>query len=150
VAGSDDDLAVVDPVIAAIATKRVRAGKAAPAGSALKLAMNAWIATLTAGIAQSLTIADRLGLDSSLVLEALQGAAADSPYAQLKGGAMLSHGFAPQFEVVGLLKDVRLAREATPGMPQQLLAALDELYAAAAGGGAAHLDIAAVWQAFQD
>jgi 3-hydroxyisobutyrate dehydrogenase len=149
-AGSDDDLAVVDPVIAAIATKRVRAGQAAPAGSALKLAMNAWIATLTAGIAQSLTIADRLGLDPSLVLEALQGAAADSPYAQLKGGAMLAHGFAPQFEVVGLLKDVRLAREATPGMPQQLLAALDELYAAAAGGGAAHLDIAAVWQAFQD
>jgi hypothetical protein len=35
-------------------------------------------------------------------------------------------------------------------MPQQLLAALDELYAAAADGGAAHSDIAAVWRAFQD
>ncbi|HEY3548914.1 MAG TPA: NAD(P)-dependent oxidoreductase [Propionicimonas sp.] len=149
-AGSDEDLAAVEPVIAAIATKTVRAGLAAPAASALKLAMNAWIATITAGIAQSLTMADRLGLDPALVLEALHGAAADSPYAQLKGGAMLKLGFAAQFEVVGLLKDVRLAREATPGMPQQLLAALDELYAAAADGGAAHADIAAVWRAFQD
>lgn len=149
-AGSDEDLAAVEPVIAAIATKTVRAGLAAPAASALKLAMNAWIATITAGIAQSLTMADRLGLDPALVLEALHGAAADSPYAQLKGGAMLKLGFDAQFEVVGLLKDVRLAREATPGMPQQLLAALDELYAAAADGGAAHADIAAVWRAFQD
>ncbi|HEY3340248.1 MAG TPA: NAD(P)-binding domain-containing protein [Propionicimonas sp.] len=149
-AGSDEDLAAVEPVIAAIATKKVRAGDAAPAASALKLAMNAWIATITAGIAQSLTIAARLGLEPALVLEALHGAAADSPYAQLKGGAMLQGGFEAQFEVVGLLKDVRLAREATPGMPQHLLAALDELYGAAADGGAAHADIAAVWQAFQD
>jgi 3-hydroxyisobutyrate dehydrogenase len=136
-AGPDALLAAVAPVVAAIATRTV------------KLAMNAWIATITAGIAQSLTIADRLGLDPALVLEALHGAAADSPYAQLKGTAMLQQRFDAQFEVVGLLKDVRLARAATPGMPQPLLAALDELYAAAADGGAAHADIAAVWQAFQ-
>jgi 3-hydroxyisobutyrate dehydrogenase len=148
-AGPDALLAAVAPVVAAIATRTVRAGDAAPAGSALKLAMNAWIATITAGIAQSLTIADQLGLDPALVLEALLGAAADSPYAQLKGAAMLQQRFDAQFEVVGLLKDVRLARAATPGMPQPLLAALDELYAAAADGGAAHADIAAVWQAFQ-
>ena len=150
VAGTPEALDVVAPVLAAIASRTVRAGDAAPAGSALKLAMNAWIATITAGIAQSLTIADRLGLDPRLVLEALQGAAADSPYAQIKGGAMLQQGFEPQFEVVGLLKDVRLAREATPGMPQQLLAALDDLYSAAADGGAGRSDIAAVWRAFQD
>ncbi|MGV8910171.1 MAG: NAD(P)-dependent oxidoreductase [Propionicimonas sp.] len=150
VAGTTEALDAVAPVLGAIASRTVRAGDAAPAGSALKLAMNAWIATITAGIAQSLTIADRLGLDPGLVLEALQGAAADSPYAQIKGTAMLQQGFAAQFEVVGLLKDVRLAREATPGMPQQLLAALDDLYAAAADGGAGHADIAAVWRAFQD
>lgn len=148
-AGSAAALAAVEPVIQAIASKSVVAGAAAPAASALKLAMNAWIATITAGIAQSLTMADRLGLDPALVLEALQGAAADSPYAQLKGGAMLEQSFDAQFEVVGLLKDVRLARAATPGMPQPFLAALDELYAAAAAGGASNLDIAAVWLAFQ-
>ena len=149
-AGTDAALAAVEPVIAAIASRTVRAGDAAPAASALKLAINAWIATVTAGIAQSLTIADRLGLDPALVLEALHGAAADSPYAQLKGSAMLRQGFDAQFEVVGLLKDVRLAREATNGMPQPLLAALEELYASAADGGAGRSDIAAVWLAFQD
>ena len=149
-AGTDAALAAVEPVIAAIASRTVRAGDAAPAASALKLAINAWIATVTAGIAQSLTIADRLGLDPALVLEALHGAAADSPYAQLKGSAMLRQGFDAQFEVVGLLKDVRLAREATIGMPQPLLAALEELYASAADGGAGRSDIAAVWLAFQD
>ena len=149
-AGTDAALAAVEPVIAAIASRTVRAGDAAPAASALKLAINAWIATITAGIAQSLTIADRLGLDPALVLEALHGAAADSPYAQLKGSAMLRQGFDAQFEVVGLLKDVRLAREATIGMPQPLLAALEELYASAADGGAGRSDIAAVWLAFQD
>lgn len=148
-AGTDEALAAVSPVIAAIATKSVRAGQAAPAGSALKLAMNAWIATITAGIAQSLTLAAGLGLEPGLVLEALQGAAADSPYAQVKGGAMLRQAFDAQFEVVGLLKDVRLAREALPGMPQHLLSALEDLYAGAADGGAAHSDIAAVWRAFQ-
>lgn len=150
VAGTDDVLAEVEPVLAAIAARTVRAGDSAPAASALKLAMNAWIATITAGIAQSLTIAECLGIDPGLVLEALQGAAADSPYAQLKGKAMLATAFEAQFEVVGLLKDVRLAREATPEMPQQLLAALDELYATAADRGAANQDIAAVWTAFQN
>ena len=150
VAASDAILAEVQPVLAATSAKVVRAGVEAPAASALKLAMNAWIATITAGIAQSLAIASRLGLDPELVLESLRGGAADSPYAHLKGGAMLAGGFDPQFELVGLLKDVRLARAAVPELPQELLAALDALYGAAADGGAAHEDIAAVWRAFQD
>lgn len=149
VAASDAALAEVQPVLAATSAKVVRAGAEAPAASGLKLAMNAWIATITAGIAQSLAIATRLGLDPELVLEALQGGAADSPYAHLKGGAMLAGSFDPQFELVGLLKDVRLARAAVPELPQELLAALDALYGAAADGGAAHEDIAAVWRAFQ-
>lgn len=148
-AGGDDAASEVAPVLAAISSRTVRAGDAAPAGSALKLAMNAWIATITAGIAQSLTIADRLGLEPRLVLEALQGQAADSPYAQVKGGAMLARSFAAQFEVAGLLKDVRLARDAVPALPQALLAALEELYADAADAGAGREDIAAVWRAFQ-
>lgn len=149
VAASDDALAEAEPVLAATSAKVVRAGDAAPAASALKLAMNAWIATITAGIAQSLSMAQRLGLDPGLVLEALQGGAADSPYAHLKGGAMLSGGFDPQFELVGLLKDVRLARVAVPDLPQDLLAGLEALYTAAAEGGAGHADIAAVWRAFK-
>ncbi len=150
VAGSEDAVDEARPVLEAISAKVLRAGAQAPAASALKLAVNAWVATITAGIAQSLTMAARLGLDPDLVLESLRGGAADSPYAHLKGTAMLSGGFDPQFELVGLLKDVRLARAALPDLPQDLLAALEALYASAADGGSAHEDIAAVWRAFQD
>lgn len=148
-AGEDDSISALDPVLGAVASKTVRAGTAAPAASALKLAANAWIATITAGVGQSLTIAERLGVDPRLLLEALHGTAPDSPYAQLKGGDILRGSFAPQFAVAGLLKDVRLARDETPHIAPTLLDALEELYSDTVDSGDAGEDIAAVWKAFQ-
>lgn len=148
-AGTDVDIDALDPVLRAVSSRQLRVGPAAPAASALKLAVNSWIATITAGIAQSLTIAQRLGVDPELVLTALDGTAPDSPYAQLKGHAVLKGNFEPQFEVLGLLKDVRLAMAETPTVPQELLRALEGLYATAAASGSGKEDIAAVWKAFQ-
>ncbi|WP_205849788.1 NAD(P)-dependent oxidoreductase [Nakamurella flava] len=147
VAGPPATVERLAPVLDAMAAKTVRVGGAAPLASGLKLAMNAWIATLTAGIAQSLTLARTLGVEPGLVLEALAGSGPDSPYAQLKGTAMLGGDFDPQFELAGLLKDVRLVRQAVP-QPNALLAALEQTYASAADRGAADLDIAAVIRAF--
>jgi 3-hydroxyisobutyrate dehydrogenase len=147
VAGSDAALDELAPVFSALSERWVRAGEAAPAGSALKLAMNTWIACLTAGIAQSLTLADRFGIDPRLVLESLPGTASDSPYAHVKGAAMLAGEFDPQFAAAGLLKDLRLAKAATSGMNTELLTALEDLFAAAANPP--DEDIAAVWKSFQ-
>lgn len=147
VAGPADAVDRLGPILDAVAVKTVRVGDAAPAASGLKLAMNAWIATLTAGIAQSLTLARTLGVAPHLVLEALSGSGPDSPYAQLKGTAMLESGFDPQFELAGLLKDIRLVQQAVPESPA-LLDALEQTFAAAAHRGAAELDIAAVVRAF--
>ena len=61
--------------------------------------------------------------------------------------AMLEGGFDPQFELAGLLKDIRLVRQAIPESPA-LLDALEHTYATAADRGAAALDIAAVVRAF--
>ncbi|MFT8638122.1 MAG: NAD(P)-dependent oxidoreductase [Pseudoclavibacter sp.] len=148
-AGDDGAVAALAPVIDAVASRTVRAGEKPPAASALKIAVNTWIATITAGIGQSLTIAERLGVDPRLVLTALDGTGPDSPYAQTKGNAILNRAFDPQFAVAGLLKDVRLARDETPGVARSLLDALDELYSDAADAGAGGEDIAAVWRAFQ-
>ncbi|MFT8395104.1 NAD(P)-dependent oxidoreductase [Propionibacterium sp.] len=148
-AGPDDAVSELAPLLAALSKRQVRVGDAAPAGSSLKLAVNAWIATITAGIAQSLTIADRLGVDPSLVLAAIDGTQTNSPYAQLKGREILDDNFDPQFEVLGILKDVRLARAETPEMVDSLLAVLESLYAAASGAGHGKEDIAAVWKTFQ-
>ncbi len=146
-AGDDADVEAVQPVLDAISVKQVRVG-APPQASALKIAANAWIATLTAGIGQSLTIAERLGVDPALLLTALEGSAVDTPYLQLKGKAVLARDFAPSFEVAGLLKDVRLAAE-TPGVDPTLLDALATLYSSAADAGHGDEDVSAVWHAFQ-
>jgi 3-hydroxyisobutyrate dehydrogenase len=88
-------------------------------------------------------------VDPQLVLDALDGTAPNSPYAQVKGRAVLDRGFDPQFAIAGLLKDVRLARDETPGVDPSLLNALEALYSHAADAGATGEDIAAVWRAFQ-
>lgn len=149
VAGDDAAVSALAPVLDAVASRTLRAGDEPASASALKLAVNSWIATITAGIGQSLTIAERLGVDPHLVLDALNGTATDSPYAQLKGRAVLSRDFDPQFAVAGLLKDVRLARDETPGVDRCLLDALEALYSGAADAGAEGEDIAAVWRVFQ-
>jgi 3-hydroxyisobutyrate dehydrogenase len=149
VAGDDGAIAALAPVLAAVASRTVRAGEEPPAASALKITVNAWIATITAGIGQSLMIAERLGVDPKLVLTALDGTAPDSTYAQTKGDAILNRAFDPQFAVAGLLKDVRLARDETPGVARSLLDALDELYSDTVNAGAGGEDIAAVWRAFR-
>ncbi|SDP11820.1 3-hydroxyisobutyrate dehydrogenase [Klenkia soli] len=146
-AGADADVEAIQPVLDAISVKQVRVG-APPQASALKIAANAWIATLTAGIGQSLTIAERLGVDPADLLSAVEGSAVDTPYLQMKGKAVIGRDFTPSFEVTGLLKDVRLAAE-TPGVDPTLLDALASLYASAADAGHGDEDIAAVWHAFQ-
>ena len=146
-AGDDADADAIQPVLDAISVKQVRVG-APPQASALKIAANAWIATVTAGIGQSLTIAERLGVDPALLLTALEGSAVDTPYLQMKGKAVLARDFAPSFEVTGLLKDVRLAAK-TPGVDQTLLDALASVYSSAADAGHGDEDVCAVWHAFQ-
>ena len=148
-AGAPDTRRDLAPVLDAVSMRVVSAGSAAPQASALKLAANAWIATLTAGIGQSLTIAQNLGVDPALFLEAIHGTAMDSAYAQLKGVNILNRRFAAQFAVAGILKDIRLARAETPQLPGVLLQALEELYDQAVASGHGGEDIAAVWSSFQ-
>ncbi|WP_310889848.1 NAD(P)-dependent oxidoreductase [Clavibacter capsici] len=96
VSGSEADLAVARPVLEATGSRTVVAGADAGPGSALKLACNAWIASITAATAQSLGLAQLLGVEPRLFLDAIAGGAADTPYAHLKGGAMLAGELAPR------------------------------------------------------
>ncbi len=148
VAGDPEAIQQLEPVLDAVASATLRAGEAAPAASALKVAMNTWIATITAGIGQAMTVAQRLGVDPALVLDALEGTGVDSPYAHIKGKAILADDFTPSFDVAGILKDLRLANSQTDGISPELLDALEALYARAAENDGGQ-DIAAVWKAFQ-
>lgn len=141
---------LVQPVFDAIGTRTVWVAEEPGQASRLKLVANAWIAMLTAGVGQSIALAQAWGLDPQLFLDAIDGGQPDSPYAHIKGAAMMSGDFEPQFELAGLRKDLALiaADARTAGVPTDLLDALAQTYKIAAGGGSPR-DIAAVVDAFR-
>ncbi len=149
-AGPSDVLDGLTPVFDAIAVKTVRAGDQVGQGTALKLAANAWIASITAATGQSLAIARSLGLDPGLFLEAIDGSASDSPYAHTKGESMIRGEFPAQFALDGLRKDIGLITDAArdAGLSTVLLDALGRVYADASAAGHGGDDIAAVGTAF--
>lgn len=138
------------PVLEAMGSKTVVAGQAVGDGSALKLAANAWIASITAATAQSIALAEALGLDGDLFLQAIDGGASDTPYAHTKGATMLAHDYPAQFALDGLRKDVGLITEAASGagVDVGLLTALSAVYAKASQLGHGGDDIAAVYEGF--
>jgi 3-hydroxyisobutyrate dehydrogenase len=138
------------PVLDAMGSKTVNAGDRVGNASALKLAANAWIATITAGTAQSLALVKALGLDPELFLQAIEGGASDSPYAHQKGGDMIAGDYPASFALDGLRKDIGLITETarSGGVDATLLEALATVYAKASDEGRGGDDIAAVYEAF--
>ncbi len=141
----------VRPVLEAIGQKTIWAGDDLGAGSRLKLAVNAWLATVVGGVAQSIALAGDLGLDPQLFLDTISGQALDSPYAQLKGAGMIAGDFEPSFALDGVLKDTHLILDAahTAGTHTGLLAMLADRLAAADRAGLGGQDAAAVISAYR-
>jgi 3-hydroxyisobutyrate dehydrogenase len=143
---------LVQPVFDAIGGRTVWLGDEAGAASALKLVANSWVALLTAGAAFGIAQAEAFGLDPAKFLETVAGGAADSPYLQVKGKAILEDRTGDaQFALDGVLKDLRLIRSAdeAAGVPTALVDALVALYASASEAGAGNHDLAGVITAFR-
>lgn len=140
----------VQPAFDAMGTKTVWAGDEPGMGSRLKLACNAWIATLAAAIGQSFALAKSLGVDQQLILDAFDGSAAGSPYLQAKGRAILESSFAPQFSVDGVRKDTGLIRDAivASGLSTVLVDGVRAAFDAASEAGHGDEDMAAVYFGF--
>jgi 3-hydroxyisobutyrate dehydrogenase len=85
---------------------------AAGAGTRLKIAVNAWIVSVVEGAAETLALAEGLGLDPSLVLDAVSGGPLDLPYLQMKGRAMIERNFEPSFRLALAAKDAALVEDA--------------------------------------
>lgn len=102
------------PVFDAVGTRTLWVGETG-AASRLKLAANAWVLALTNGTAESIRLAQALGVDPRLFLEAITGGALDVPYAHLKGGAMIDGEYPLAFAARHAAKDARLVLEAAGG-----------------------------------
>ncbi len=138
------------PVLEALSSKVVMVGTKIGAATALKLACNAWVATITAGLAQSLALAAGQGLDPGLFLAAIDGSGVSMPYARLKGDAMIAGEYPTAFAVDSLEKDLRLISEAANGcgVDSALLDALGARFRSASEAGHGSEDIAAVYTSF--
>jgi 3-hydroxyisobutyrate dehydrogenase len=124
----------IGPVLDALGSRTLWLGEAG-AGSRLKMAANAWLFAVTAGVAQSVALARGLGLDPHDFLAAIEGGPLDTPYAHLKGGLMVDGEYPVSFALTGAAKDARLIRAAlrTAGVDDRLTAAVLETMDAAAG-----------------
>jgi 3-hydroxyisobutyrate dehydrogenase len=82
------------------------------AGTRLKLVVNGWLATLLAGLAEAVALAEGLGIDPRVFLAAIEGGPLGAPYAQLKGSMMIERDYPASFPLHLLAKDVGLVAAA--------------------------------------
>lgn len=149
-AGPDEARAAADRVFGVIGSRTLWVG-AAGAASRLKLVANSWVGALTVATAQSVALARGLDLDPELFLQAIDGTATDSPYAHLKGAAMMNGDYTTSFSVAGAAKDSGLIADAArqAGINDAFAATVQVLFDLANQQGHGASDMAAVIYALQ-
>ena len=105
--GQEDLRGRAQPVFDAVGQKTIWVGDAG-AGTRLKLVVNSWVLTVTEGTAETIALAEGMGLDPSLLFDAIDGGALDLPYLRVKGNAMIERDFDPAFRLELAAKDARL------------------------------------------
>ena len=92
------------PVFGAIGSRTLWLGEAG-AGSRLKLVLNTWLAFLMEGIAESVALADTIGVDHQALHDALQGSPVNAPVALLKLAKIDAGDESPDFSLRWATKD---------------------------------------------
>lgn len=108
--GSEQARPIVQPVFDAIGQRTVWLGPIG-AGSRMKLVNNTLLAFSAEGVANSLALARRLGLDVRSVLDAFEGGPLISPWSEGKISRIAGNDYSPEFPLALALKDVHLALE---------------------------------------
>jgi 3-hydroxyisobutyrate dehydrogenase len=109
--GPDAALDALAPLFDAVAARTLRLG-AAGTSTRLKLAVNSWVLAVTQATAETIALAQALGLDPDWVLQAVDGGALDLPYFRMKSKLMLDDEFPASFALALAAKDARLVAEA--------------------------------------
>ena len=130
------------PVFDVIGRKTVWLGEAGR-GSQVKLVVNAYLSILIEGVAETMELADRLGIGHQQLAEVIEGGPLDAPLADAKFHKMDRGDFAAEFPLEWALKDVDLVIDAAGGQAPPLLAALSGQWHAAVAAGYGRQDISA-------
>jgi len=141
-AGPPAAVDVVSPVFDVIGRKTVWLGEAGR-GSQVKLVVNAYMSVLIEGVAETMALADRLGIGHPQLAEVIEGGPLDAPIADAKLHKMDRRDYGAEFPLEWALKDVDLALDAARGANLPLLTALSRQWHAAVDAGHGRQDISA-------
>ncbi len=100
--------ATLQPLFEAIGKRTIWLSEDIGVSSRLKLALNNWVFTLTHGVAESLALAQGLGVDPRLLIDTITGGPLDCGYFQLKAAAILADDYTTSFSVSNATKDAEL------------------------------------------
>lgn len=101
----------LQPIFDVIGQRTMWLGDAG-AGSRLKLVVNTWVLAVVEAGAEIIALAEGLGLEPRLLLEAIEGGTLDLPYLRLKAQAIAERNFEPSFRLALAAKDAGLIDEA--------------------------------------
>src|SRR5205814_1950568 len=122
------------------------------AGAAMKLALNSMIAVTDVSLAETLSLAERFGIDRSDSYDVIAGGALASPFVQYKRPAFLSPETTPTAFTTALMrKDVILAEELAAHLDTAIetATAAGRVLDRAIEAGLADEDMASVIQLFE-
>ncbi len=149
-AGDDDDLAEVEPLLTPTCAAVVRCG-AVPSALLMKLAVNLYLVTTVSGLVEAYHFAQRQGLDLDRFRAVVDGGQMSSPISRTKLAKLRADDFTVQAALRDVHYNARLvtaaAREA--GVATPLIDASEELFAEAERLGHGGLDMAGVLRAFE-
>jgi 3-hydroxyisobutyrate dehydrogenase len=100
----------VQHIFDAIGQKTVWLGEAG-AGNRLKVVANSWVVSVTEACAEMIALAEAMGVDPHLALEAFDGGPLDQPYLRMKAKAIVERDFSPKFALRLAAKDAGLIEE---------------------------------------
>ena len=132
----------LEPVFAQLGRATLWLGPAG-AGSAMKLVLNAWLAFQAEGAAESAALAERMGVPSTALFDALRDNPLASPYALAKLSKMEKQDYHADFALDWALKDLDLvAVEAGRGVAP-VASAIADRWRTLVNGGFSGLDVSA-------
>jgi 3-hydroxyisobutyrate dehydrogenase len=138
------------PVFEAVGRATRWLGEEPGLGTRAKLVLNTWVVELVGATAEAICLSRALDLDPALFLDTIRGGPLDSPYAQVKGQAMIEDAtIEASFPLRLAHKDVGLIREAAAARDVTLpmVDAVADSFARAEELGYGDEDLAAVVRA---
>jgi 3-hydroxyisobutyrate dehydrogenase len=119
------------------------------AGTRMKLVVNNWLLALTEGLAESVLLAEGLGVDPAAFIDIIDGGPMGPPYAKLKGTMMIDRAYDTSFSLSLARKDAGLVADAARaiGLDLPLPQVVAERMQAAMDAGHGDDDMAATVEA---